>query len=145
VGRGSISDPSPVGWSYNERCDNMNVETKLGPKTTLVIPAKYYRQLSSLKYDRILGRDRWGRPIRPGSVVHCYRNTMEQLAWWLWDATKEFGYRTASFKISQVSYNEFELQQTDNPFDSFWVGNILGPISHQFDFSDDWNLWSKDP
>lgn len=123
----------------------MSVETKLGPKTTLTIPAKHYRQLSSLKYDFIVGHTRFGGPISEGSIYHCYQTVMERIGWWLWDQTKEYGYRNASFKVEQKSYNEFELEQTDNPFDSYWVGNILGPVSRQFELGDLWDQWTKDP
>lgn len=123
----------------------MNMETTLGPVTTLEIPVKYYRQLSSLKYDRILGRNRWGGPVSEGSVYHCYRATMESLAWWLWDQTKAYGYRSASFKVVRKCYDAFELEQTDNPFDSYWVGNVLGPISTEFGFDGLWDQWTKDP
>lgn len=123
----------------------MAIETRLGPKTTIEIPFKYYRTLAKLRHCVDIGRTPKGRPITEQWVYGCYRNIMESMLNWLLDSTAEFGYRRGAFRVIGIQDRKVELQETDNPFDAFWTENVIGPITDKYGFSQYWEMWKDDP
>lgn len=110
-------------------------------KITLTIPGRFYDGLRDVRNFR--SGNGYGGNISAEAVFSDYADVMHDLSAWLLDQTKDFGYRTASFRTMEWSGNRVTLAVSDNPEGLDWVAITLKHVSDQFGFSDLFIQWSE--
>lgn len=121
----------------------MSTATKLGRKVALVIPDEFYRTFDDLRttYGDGQGHDGY----------RTFVDIVEKLEKWLLDQTKQFGYRTAAFRVVDWGYRDrlrrtrvVIIQESDNPLDASWGDNIVGRMVDYYGLSELWDQFRNE-